>query len=223
MTNEAIRDLVLERSIWRKAIKRFDPSKKVSDADFAYILELARMSPSSIGYEPWKFLVVQNPEIRAELSEFMPGAKFQLESASHFVLLLADKNARYDDPEYLERMQRARNLAPEMYEKVVAAFHNYQVNVWGLFENERAMFDWSAKQCYIALANMMTGAAMIEVDSCPIEGFIGPEVQKILVEKHGLYDGERYAPCVAVAFGYRDGEGYGKARKPAEDVVIWAK
>lgn len=87
--------------------------------------------------------------------------------------------------------------------------------------NERALFDWCSKQTYIALANMMTGAAMVGIDSCPIEGFDYEEMNRVLSEA-GLFDANEWGVSVAVTFGYRTQEIAQKARKSQEDVVIWA-
>ena len=76
---------------FRHATKRFDSDKKISESEFNTILEAGRLSPSSLGLEPWKFIVVQNAEIRNKLKEISWGARGQLETASHFVILLAKK------------------------------------------------------------------------------------------------------------------------------------
>ena len=80
---------ILDAFNFRHATKRFDASKKIEDSDFNTILEAGRLSPSSLGLEPWKFVVIQNSEIRNKLKEISWGAQGQLDTASHFVLLLA--------------------------------------------------------------------------------------------------------------------------------------
>ena len=90
---------------FRHATKRFDANKKISDSDFNTILETGRLSPSSLGLEPWKFVVIQNREIRDELKEISWGAQGQLDTASHFVLILARKNVTSQSP-YVQHMKR---------------------------------------------------------------------------------------------------------------------
>ena len=89
-----------------------------------------------------------------------------------------------------------------------------------VLENERTLFDWCAKQSYIALANMMTGAALIGIDSCPIEGFNYANVERILAEE-GIFDSNEYGISCMVTFGYRAKEIKKKYRKPAEEVISW--
>lgn len=87
---------VLDAFRHRRATRAYDPSKKISPDDFAYILELARLSPSSIGSEPWQFLVVQNAELRGRLKPVSWGMASQVDDCSHLVVILAKKNARWD-------------------------------------------------------------------------------------------------------------------------------
>ena len=87
-------------TLWqrRAATRAYDPAKKISDSDFEAILQAGRLSPSSVGSEPWQFLVVQNRELRAQLKPVSWGMATQVDDASHLVVILAKKNARYDSP-----------------------------------------------------------------------------------------------------------------------------
>lgn len=154
----------------RCSTRYYDPNKKISQEDFAAILEFARLSPSSVGSEPWKFLVIQNKALRDKLKPFSWGMQYQLDDCSHLVIILAKKNARYDTPFFRDVAER-RGLQGEQLEKALAKYKGLQEVEMKTAESERALFDWTSKQTYIALANMLTGAAAIGVDSCPIEGF----------------------------------------------------
>ena len=88
--------------------------------------------------------------------------------------------------------------------------------------SERALLDWCGKQTYIALANMMTGAALIGIDSCPIEGFNYDEMNRVLAEA-GAFDPAEWSVSVAATFGYRAQPIADKARKSADEVVVWLK
>ncbi|SCY21676.1 Nitroreductase family protein [Basfia succiniciproducens] len=105
-------------------------------------------------------------------------------------------------------------------EATLARYKSFQTDDIKVLESDRALFDWCSKQTYIALANMMTGAAMIGIDSCPIEGFNYAEVNRILAEE-GLFDADEYGVSCMVTFGYRAKEITKKYRKPAEDVIEW--
>ncbi|GKU82653.1 NAD(P)H-dependent oxidoreductase [Niallia sp. NCCP-28] len=220
--NETKKQEILDAFQFRHATKEFDPAKKISDEDFQFILETARLSPSSVGYEPWKFLVVQNKELREKLKEMTWGAQGQLPTASHFVILLARtiKDTKYDSAYVENLMLNEKNIPEEIFAQMKVRYQSFQENDLNLLESERSMFDWASKQTYIALANMMTAAAQIGIDSCPIEGFDYDKVQAILAEEGLLEDGH-LAVSVMAAFGYRIREPRPKTRKKLEDIVQW--
>ncbi|MGS2777117.1 NAD(P)H-dependent oxidoreductase [Robertmurraya sp. GLU-23] len=216
------REEVLKAFRFRHATKSFDTSKKISDEDFQYILEAARLSPSSVGYEPWKFVVVQNAELREKLREVSWGAQGQLPTASHFVVILARtiKDTKYDSAYVRHQMLEVKKFPEELFGKILERYKTFQEDDLHLLDNERTMLDWAGKQTYIALANMMAAAALIGIDSCPIEGFSFDQVQKILEEEDLLEDGH-LAVSVMVAFGYREKEPRPKVRKDLKDIVQW--
>ena len=170
----------------RCSTRYYDPNKKISQEDFAAILEFARLSPSSVGSEPWKFLVIQNKALRDKLKPFSWGMQYQLDDCSHLVIILAKKNARYDTPFFRDVAER-KGLQGEQLEKALAKYKGLQEVEMKTAESERALFDWTSKQTYIALANMLTGAAAICVDSCPIEGFNYDKMNEVLAAE-GLFD-----------------------------------
>lgn len=172
----------------RCSTRYYDPNKKISQEDFAAILEFARLSPSSVGSEPWKFLVIQNKALRDKLKPFSWGMQYQLDDCSHLVIILAKKNARYDTPFFRDVAER-RGLQGEQLEKALAKYKGLQEVEMKTAESERALFDWTSKQTYIALANMLTGAAAIGVDSCPIEGFNYDKMNEVLaaIQMNGAY------------------------------------
>ena len=92
------REQVLELFHQRSSTRYYDPAKKITDEDFECILECGRLSPSSVGSEPWKFLVIQNKTLREKMKPFSWGMMNQLDNCSHLVVILAKKNARYDSP-----------------------------------------------------------------------------------------------------------------------------
>ena len=215
----ATKQQVLDAFHFRCATRYYDPERKISREDFDYILELGRLSPSSVGSEPWQFLVVQNPELRQALKPVSWGMATQLDDASHVVVILANKNMRYDSEDFRANLAR-RGLTEEQMQANMATYQRFQTEHINVLENDRTLFDWASKQTYIALANMMTGAALIGIDSCPVEGFNYAEVNRILAQT-GAYDAEKYAVSVAVTFGYRAKEIRPKYRKPLNEIVHW--
>ena len=87
MDKENVKNQVLKAYKFRHACKKFDGTKKISDDDFNYILEVGKLSPSSFGFIPWKFLIIQNNEIREKISPVSWGAKLKLPDASHFIVI----------------------------------------------------------------------------------------------------------------------------------------
>lgn len=222
MNNKQKKQAIIDAFNFRHATKKFDETKKISEADFDFILEVGRLSPSSIGLEPWKFVVVQNEQLREKLKTVTWGAQGQLPTASHFVLILARtmKDTKYDSAYIRNHLQQVKGFPEDVIESVVNdKFRNFQENDLNLLENERTMFDWASKQSYLALGNMMTAAAQIGVDSCPIEGFHYESVHKILKEEGLLEDGHLDL-SVMVAFGYRATEPKPKTRKERDQVVV---
>lgn len=207
---------VLNAFHYRASTRSYDGNKKIPAEDMNYILELGRLSPSSVGSEPWQFLVLQNPELRQAIKPFCWGIP-TMETSSHIVVILAKKNARYDSEFMLESMRR-RGVTEEQMPAVIEKYRVFQTEDSKVLESERSLFDWCSKQTYIALGNMMTGAALIGVDSCPIEGFDYDKVNQILADA-GLFDANEWGVSVMCTFGYRDKEIRKKLRKEFDEVV----
>ncbi|MED4240819.1 NAD(P)H-dependent oxidoreductase [Priestia megaterium] len=222
MNNIDKKQEILKAYQFRYATKEFDPTKRISDEDFEFILETGRLSPSSIGSEPWKFLVVENEELRQKLKAVSWGAQRQLPTASHFVILLARTDVRYDSDYILDIYKNVQKMPEDILEQMIHGLKTFQED-FHLLENKRYLFDWASKQTYIPLANMMTAAAQIGIDSCPIEGFNYDQVHDILKNEGFLEDG-KFDVSVMVAFGYRIHEPKReKTRKSLDQVVQWAR
>ena len=201
--------------------RHYDPARKISAEDFAAILDFGRLSPSSVGSEPWKFLVIQNQGLREKIKPVAWGMQSSITEASHLVILLAKKHARYDTPFFSELMER-RGFTPEQRAAALERYRNFQTPDIAIADNERALFDWASKQSYIALANMLTGAAMLGIDSCAVEGMDYAAVEHILAQA-GLLDPAEYGVSVAATFGYRARDIQPKPRRDAAETVVWAE
>ncbi|ANS74422.1 NAD(P)H-dependent oxidoreductase [Paenibacillus yonginensis] len=219
-SNEAKRQQLLDAFHFRHATKSFDPKRKIADEDFQTILEAGRLSPSSVGLEPWKFLVVQNSDLREKIKKVSWGAQGQLPTASHFVVLLARRNGRYDTEYFWNQMTKIKGIPEDTVRQMMGRYAEFQGEDFNLFESERALFDWACKQTYIALGNMMTAAALLGIDSCPIEGFNQAALNEVL-EQEGLLENGIYGVSVMAAFGYRVQERRPQSRRSAEDVIQW--
>ncbi|WP_421383706.1 NAD(P)H-dependent oxidoreductase [Bacillus salacetis] len=213
---------ILDAFHFRHATKQFDPDKKIPEDDFRFILETGRLSPSSFGFEPWRFLVIQDPELREKIKNTSWGAYTKLPEASHFVIFLArtKKDTRYDSEYLKDQLINVSKFPEDMLDKFLGRVAEFQKDDFKLLDGDRPLYDWASKQTYIALANMMTAAAQIGIDSCPIEGFNIDKMNALLNEEGLLEDGH-FSISVMAAFGYRVEEPRPKTRRPFDDIVKW--
>lgn len=218
------RPVILDFCEFRFACKEFDPEKKIPNDVFRNILEAGRLSPSSFGFEPWKFVIVQDMKIREEIRTVSWGAQTQLPSASHFLLMLARKaDGMAPWGEYLQEtiMRKVQHMPEELCKARGEKFESFLKDDFEIWDNERARFEWAARQCYLSLANMMIAAASMEIDTSPIEGFHKEKLETLLANKN-LLDRENYGIACMLAFGYRvQGPKRPKTRRPLEDIVSW--
>ena len=202
-TPNIAKESILNAFNYRHATKEFDATKTVSNEDIDFILKTANLSPSSFGFEPWHFVVVQDKELRELLKPVAWGAPLKLDTASHFILGLSMKAPMVKhDADYIRHMMKDVKQFPkdvmDMYSKFYREFQERDFDL----DTDKKLFDWSSKQTYIALANMMTSAALVGIDSCPIEGFHQEKAESLLNEKFNI-DIEKYGLSFMVAFGYR--------------------
>ncbi|SET23129.1 hypothetical protein SAMN05216389_10777 [Oceanobacillus limi] len=221
---ENLKQEILDAFHFRHATKEFDPNKTISDEDFRFILETGRLSPSSFGFEPWRFVVVQNPELREKIKQTSWGAFGKLPDASHFVIYLArtKQDTIYNSDYLKDHLRNIAQFPEEILDTFLQRVEAFQREDFELLEGDRPLFDWASKQTYVALANMMTAAAQIGIDSCPIEGFNMKEMNQLL-EEEGLLEDGHFQISVMAAFGYRLNDPRPKTRRPFEDVVKWVK
>lgn len=199
---------------WRYATKQFDSARKIAAADWGALEESLRLAPSSFGIQPWKFIVVETPAVRAALREASWG-QTQVTDASHLVVLAVKQavDAAHLD-RYFADTAKTRGVAVESlagFRKVIDGFVAGKAQA-GLLEV------WSAKQVYIAAGQFMASAAVMGVDTCPLEGIDPAKYDQIL----GLA-GTGWATQMAIAAGYRAAaDKYAttpKVRFPAAEVI----
>ena len=200
----------------RYATKKFDPTRRISDEDWAALVEVGRLAPSSLGFEPWKMLLLNNEGMKQDLKSMAWGAVSMLDGASHFVIYLARKGVNYETP-YIEKLMqevRHRSYDPDSaYAHRIKSFQESDAQL----NDERSLFDWASKQTYIQMANMMNAAVLMGMDSCPIEGYDKAKVEAYLEEK-GVLDTSEFGVSVLCAFGYRDEDIKPKIRWNTENI-----
>lgn len=183
----------LEAMAFRHACKVFDTEKQIPSEQFESILEVGRISPSSFGMEPWRLVVVRNPNLRKALKSACWNQN-QITECSELVIFTTDNDTVRSDSPYVRKMFERRGLPAEAVDTYMGVYKNYLAPIEA---DEVLLENWTAKQCYIALANMMTYAATLKIDTCPIEGFDKEEVEAILDLEYG------HSVAVMCAFGYR--------------------
>ena len=172
---------IIEDLNWRYACKKFDASKKLDQEQVDTLLESLRLTASSYGIQPWKFLLVRNKELREKLV----GAAYnqaQVKDASDLIILCrpAEINEKIME-DYVNDICRVRDQKPEELE----GFKKMIMNVAN--KEEAWKVNWAKNQIYIALGTLLTTCAAMRIDSCPMEGFVPSKVDEILeLEKMGL-------------------------------------
>lgn len=203
----------------RFTAKSYNKEKVVSEKDFMTIIEAARLSPSSFGYEPWQFILLKDEKIKKAIYPYTWGGQAALDRASHFVLILARQSSDLDpESNYLDHIHnKVQKYPKDLLAGRKERFKKFLDTDFKVSESERSFFDWTSKQAYIPLTSMLLTAAALKIDSTPIEGFNQDTVHKILVDNK-VYDDKHFKVAVMVAFGYTDKDHRPKRRQVLEDV-----
>lgn len=205
---------IIQQLKWRVAVKKFDPTKKVTDADFDLLLEAIRLSPSSLGLQPWKFIVVKDPALRVKI-RVAGYDQAQLTDASHLVVLCSrtDLSQDYVDS-FFNSVRTIRKSEP-------ATLVSYREMVEDSIEDltTKEIEEWNTCQIYIVLGVLLAACATANIDACPMEGFNKVKCNEIL----GLAD-EKYKAQLMCAIGYRTTDDWlskvEKVRFPKENVIL---
>jgi nitroreductase len=204
----------IKNANWRYATKKFDATKKISKQDLETLKEAIRLSASSFGLQPYKVLIIENPELRAKLQPAAWGQS-QIVDASHLIVFANITNFGETEIDLsIANLTETRGLPADslkgygdfMKSKIVA-----------LPEDVRNT--WASKQTYLALGNLMNAASELKIDVTPMEGFEPAQVNEILgLGKLGLN------ATLLATIGYRHEEDatqhYAKVRKSNEELFI---
>ncbi|RDY27064.1 NAD(P)H-dependent oxidoreductase [Romboutsia weinsteinii] len=212
---------VMEVLNFRHACKEFDATKKIDDKELNVVLEGGRLAASSMGIEPWKFIVVENHDLKEELSRVCFGGTKQISTCSHFVIYLSRTPKEIkSDSAYIDYILKDVKKLPEEVSSMMKGFmKSFEGTV---LKDDKDMQSYANEQNYIALSSMMLSAAMLNIDSCVIGGMDKEALTKILVDR-GLLDTDKFQVTVTCAFGYRKNEASPKLRQPMDEVVTWVK
>lgn len=205
---------LLQQLRWRYATKKFDASRKIPSDIWNSLEQALVLSPSSFGLQPWKFIVVENPDLRQKLLP-VSWNQTQIVDASHLVVFAHRKDLNAADVEkYIRHTASVRGIPVESLE-------GYKQMMLGFVARAAQGFDinaWASRQVYIALGNFLTSAALLGVDACPMEGIEPAKYDEIL----GL-DKQGYKTLFVATAGYRAKDdasaGHTKVRFMQDDVV----
>jgi nitroreductase len=199
---------------WRYATKKFDPTRKIPADVWAALEHALVVAPSSFGLQPWKFIVVTDPAVRAKFLPVSWGQAQVVDAAHHVVFALRKGVDVAHVDKFLARQIELRGGSLE-------ALAPYRGMMTGFVEKITAAGGidlWATKQVYIALGQFMAAAALLGVDACPMEGIDPTAYDEIL----GL-TGTEYATVVSCAVGYRAADdkyaAAAKVRFPVSDVL----
>jgi nitroreductase len=193
-TTKVSNETVLNQLRWRYATKQFDPQRRISNEDWSTLEQSLVLTPSSFGLQPWQFIVVTDQQTKNKLR---PASwnQSQIADASHVVVFAVKRELGVADAErYIARIAETRKVSPE-------SLQSFKDVLLGFLSQPSDKFDlngWATRQVYIALGNFLNTAALIGVDTCPMEGIDPAKYDEIL----GL-SARGYKTVVVAAAGYR--------------------
>jgi nitroreductase len=165
----------IENLHWRYATKNFNPEKKVSKDNLETLLEAIRLSASSYGLQPYEVMVIEDLEVRAKLK---PLAFDQPQITDASCLLVFAYNTNVDEhyvDEFIKNNSETRNQPAEDFQDLKEMIQSSVLTF-----TEDAKHNWASRQVYIALGNLLSAAADLKIDVCPMEGFNATEFDEFL-------------------------------------------
>lgn len=205
---------IIEKLNWRYATKKFDTTKQLSDSQLEILKEAFNLTALSYGLQTLKMVVVGDKSIRENLVALAFGQR-QVVDASHLLVLCIQNEIDTDDvDEHFDTVKAIRNTPDELLDPFKEQLKS---TIETMPDSKKS--DWATKQAYIALGNLMTVCAIEEIDSCPMEGFLPEELDKVLnLDKYGL----KSVLLLPVGFRAEDDmfASLKKVRKPISDTVL---
>ena len=200
------KDAILNALKTRYATNVYDTTKKLTDEQLHTILEAGRLSPSAYGVESWQFIVVNNEELRKKLRAASYDQS-KVTDASHIVVIASRTDTTPVVDELIARTAKTQGKSVEDLKEFSDMVHG-AVNRLGE-ENTKT---WYKNQSYIPLGVMIETAALLGVDSGPMEGFDAAQVDEVL----GLKE-KNLSVATMLALGFRGEDDYAKLPKTRKD------
>ena len=208
-------ETLLESLNWRYATKTFDATRKIPSSEWNSLEKSLILTPSSFGLQPWKFIIITDPAVKESLVPASWGQR-QLADCSHVVVFAVKTDMDETHvTSYIESTAALRGVPVDSltpFKNIILGFISDPP--FGL-----TVKDWLTRQAYIALGNLMTSAALLGIDSCPMEGFDPAQYDEILaLNALGLRS------VVTATLGYRSADdkyaSLAKVRFPASEMVL---
>ncbi len=166
---------IIDALNWRYATKKFDATKKLTDVQLKDLLEALRLTPTSYGLQPYKFIVITDPALREKMKA-VSWNQVQITDASHLIAICSMKSM---DPTYVDLfiadIAKTRSISTD-------SLKDYRDMMLGSIAGQtpEGLSDWTKRQSYIALGTLLVAAADMKIDACPMEGFDGSKIDELL-------------------------------------------
>lgn len=195
----------------RRACKLFN-DKKISEEDLHFILESGILAPSSHGFEPWKFIILDKKEDNQKLAKLCFD-QASVASASHNIILLARKDLQSKDEFAQKQIRRFAGSKEENFQKILKIYtHDTDAM------DEKELYHFAQLQCYLAMMQMSLAAMSLGIDSCMIGGYKKDKVDDFLKLEHP------FETAVILSLGYQAHEPkYPTQRLKFDEVVEFYK
>jgi nitroreductase len=195
MANAVTGQDLIESLKWRYAVKKFDPTKKIPANEWQTLLHALRLSPSSYGLQPWKFISVEDKALREKLKPHAYN-QHQITDASHLIVFAHRTDVTEADVDGFIADVRAKR--PHMPAESLQTYRGHMVGDLVQGPRHEGIQTWTSRQLYISLGVLLTSAALLRIDACPMEGFVPAEFDEILGLKQ-----KGYASAALCTLGYR--------------------
>lgn len=206
---------ILKQLNWRYATKSFDSEKIIPENDISTIVNAFNLTATSYGLQPIKLMVISDKLVQEDLVAHSMYQK-QIGQASHVLVFCVD--TKINDQtiiEYFELVKKVRHTPDD----ILNPFKKFLIEDFKA-KSEKEIFEWASKQAYLAMGNLLTVCAMLNIDACPMEGFVPEQYDELLnLKKLNLKS------VLVMPIGYRAKDDFmsslQKVRKPLEDIIIY--
>ncbi len=192
----------IENLKWRYATKKFDSSKKISSENLEKLKEAIQLSVSSYGLQLYKVIIVETAALREKLKPVSWGQD-QITEASHLIVFCNYTNVK---DKHVDDFLNMTAKSQDMEVKNLSEYGDFMKGKIKEMTTSESL-NWTSRQTYLALGNLLNACAELKIDSCPMEGFEPEKYNDILeLSKQGLN------AAVIATIGYRSNEDHTQNR-----------